>query len=476
MNMEENKRSEELEEVTSAQETPAEETAPEETAAAEEAVSPEVTAEEKPAQEKKATPAKMALVIAAIVVLLAVIAVLVLQGGKGPQTDPGEDLPVEITEPVPTIPADGNPDDETCKGSYTVTDAEAVAQADTVVATIGDYTLTGGQLQMLYWMQVQNFLSSEIGSYMLYYGMLDYTQPLDVQPCAMAEKGTWQQFFLKEALNTWQRYCASADRAKAAGMELTAEEKEYLAGMEENLTVLAQEYQLEGVDALLKENFGAGLTLEDYVSVQELQIQGSKYYYDEYDKLTVTQEEMEAYFAEHETECAEIGITKEGKYVNVRHILFTPEGGTTDESGVTTYSEKEWADCKAKAEDIMNMWTAGSKTEESFAALATAMTQDPGSKETGGLYENVEKGQMVEEFDAWCFDEKREPGHHGMVKTRFGYHLMYFVDSNPIWEVYARQQLMAEKTKHMMEELIAQYPMDVNYSAISLGLVDLARG
>lgn len=497
--MEENKRpEEELEEVTpaqesasteeapSAEENPTEETVPAEPAGDAEEASPveetpptQEAPEQKIEEEKKVTPGKLALVIAAIVVLLAVIIALVTGGaGKQPKTDPVEDLSVETTEPAPspTVPADGNPDDETCKGTYTVTDEEIRQNADTVVATIGEHKLTNGQLQVFYWMQVQNFLSSEYGSYMMYYGALDFTQPLDVQPCTMAETGTWQQFFLKEALNTWRNYCALADQANQNGLELTDAEKEYLAGMEDSMKTAAEYYGMESVEELLKYNVGAGAALEDYAYFQELLMRGNKHYDAQFALLEPSQEELEAFFAAHEADYTASDITRDGKLVNVRHILFTPEGGTTDESGVTTYSDEEWEACQTKAEDILNMWTAGSKTEESFAALATAMTQDPGSKETGGLYENVKQGQMVEAFDQWCFDEKREPGHNGMVKTEYGYHLMYFVGSTPIWEYYTRQDLLTEKSQTMMEQLAEQYPMEVDYSAITLGLVDLARG
>ena len=81
---------------------------------------------------------------------------------------------------------------------------------------------------------------------------------------------------------------------------------------------------------------------------------------------------------------------------------------------------------------------------------------------------------MVPEFDAWCFDEAREPGHHGIVKTTYGYHVMYFVSSTPIWEYYAKQDLMTEKSNTMIEELVAQYPMEVTYGDISLGYVNMA--
>ncbi len=454
-----------------AEEVKEEETAvAEETAPAEEAAS----AGESGAEEKKATPGKLALVIGGIVVVIAIIVALVMGGSKPAEvpaaTDPAA---LDTTVPVPTIPADGNPDDETCKGTYTVTDEEIAAAAGTVVATLGDHKLTNGQLQAFYWMQVQSFLSSEYGNYMMYYGMLDYTQPLDTQLCAMTGSGTWQQFFLAEALKTWQNYCVLADEAAGSGMELTEEEQAILDGVEEGLAANAEYYGLESSEELLKHNMGAGASLEDYAYFQELLIRGNKYYDAEVAKIVPTMEELEALFAEHEQQYAESGITREGKLVDVRHVLFIPEGGTTDETGATTYSEEEWAACEAKAQDALNAWTKGEATEEGFAQMAMAMSQDPGSRDNGGLYTGVQQGQMVEAFDAWCFDEKREPGHNGIVKTNYGYHLMYFVGSTPIWENYTRQDYVAQKTNAMMQELTAEHPMEVDYSAISLGLVQL---
>ena len=117
--------------------------------------------------------------------------------------------------------------------------------------------------------------------------------------------------------------------------------------------------------------------------------------------------------------------------VNVRHVLVSFEGGTTDpETGVTTYSEEWKAKAKTSAEEILAAFNAGDKTEESFAALATEKTTDPGSKETGGLYEDVYPGQMVSAFNDWCFDSARKPGDTGIVETEYGYHVMYFVGTS----------------------------------------------
>ena len=117
--------------------------------------------------------------------------------------------------------------------------------------------------------------------------------------------------------------------------------------------------------------------------------------------------------------------------VNVRHILVSFEGGTTDETtGVVTYSDEEKAAAKAKAEEILAAYEAGKKTEDAFAALATEKTTDPGSKDSGGLYENVYPGKMVAAFNDWCFDAARKTGDTGLVETEYGYHVMYFVGNS----------------------------------------------
>ena len=128
-------------------------------------------------EETKMTTGRIALVVAAVVVLAALVVALVYAGmNVSVKTDEQTDAVVE-TVPA-TIPADGNPDDETAKGTYTASDAEVIAAKDTVVAKAGDKTLTNSQLQMFYWTEVRNFLSS-YGAYASYLG-LDLTKTLDV--------------------------------------------------------------------------------------------------------------------------------------------------------------------------------------------------------------------------------------------------------------------------------------------------------
>lgn len=112
--------------------------------------------------------------------------------------------------------------------------------------------------------------------------------------------------------------------------------------------------------------------------------------------------------------------------VNVRHILVPFEGGTTDENGTTTYSDEEKAAAQTKAQELLDGFLAGEATEDAFATLANENSTDTGSNTNGGLYEDVYPGQMVTNFNDWCFDSSRMAGDTGIVESTYGYHVMYF--------------------------------------------------
>ena len=467
--MEENMNNQEqLEEI---RETPVTaEEMPEETPAAETAVEEAPAAEEIPAEpEKKATPGKLAVAIGSVILLAAILIALIVTGQKQKAAEAPATEPV-TTEAVveATIPADGNPDDVTCKGSYSVSDEEAVAAGDTVVATIGEHQLTNDKLQVYYWMEVQNFLNN-YGAYAAYFGM-DYTQPLDMQ---LEEEGlTWQQYFLDTALNSWQQVQSMSLMAQEAGMPMSDENVAYLEGLDAYLEEVAAQNGIT-VAELMSGNFGPGADAEDYRYFQELYLSGVPYYQEKLTELVPTQEILEAYFAEHEAEYAESGVTKDSKFVDVRHILVQVKGGTTAEDGTTTYSDEEWKTCEDAARAILDEWLAGDRTEESFAALAGEKTEDPGSQANGGLYQQVYEGQMVPEFNDWCFDAGRQYGDYDLVRTSYGYHVMFFVKSEPQWVYYAESDWLNEQSAKLLEDVVAKYPMEVTYENIALGVVEM---
>ncbi|MBR2639669.1 MAG: peptidylprolyl isomerase [Oscillospiraceae bacterium] len=107
-------------------------------------------------------------------------------------------------------------------------------------------------------------------------------------------------------------------------------------------------------------------------------------------------------------------------FVNVRHILLVPPA----EEGATP-SEQAWAEAESRANEVLDKYLAGEMTEEAFGELAKEYSAD-GNASRGGIYENVYKGQMVPAFNDWCFDPARAIGDTGIVKTPYGYHVMYF--------------------------------------------------
>ena len=469
-----------LEEVLAAEETATEEVVTEETAA-EEIVATEETAEAEDTAEEdpKSNSRKVAICITAIVVILALIVALVVTAMGGKRDVTGTE-PVENTDAVLdftveyTTPADTLADDVTHLGTYTVADADVIAAADTVVATMGDAELTLAELQVYYWTEVFSFLN-QYGSYASYLG-LDYTVGLDQQICTMAESEmTWQQYFLGSALDAWSCYQALSLEADASGYEMVQETKDFLAKIPEDMETLAQSYGFASAEELMLQNFGPGVTVDTYAKYMYTYYNGYGYFADLYDQVQYTDAEIEAYFEENAATYEEQGVTKDsGIYVDVRHILIMPEATGTDAEGATITTDEDWATAEAHAQEILDLWLAGEKTELSFAELAVAHSQDTGSVNNGGLYENVYVGQMVPEFEGWCFDENRKTGDYGIVKTEYGYHVMYYVDSVDIWYHSAQNDMISSAMENIVPDAVAKYEMDVDFASIKLGYLDLA--
>lgn len=91
-----------------------------------------------------------------------------------------------------------------------------------------------------------------------------------------------------------------------------------------------------------------------------------------------------------------------------RHILISIGG----EKGTSDSSAKKLAD------SLLAVINGGGN----FAALAAQFSEDPGSKDKGGVYESISYGQMVPEFNDFVFN--KPVGSKGVVKTQYGYHII----------------------------------------------------
>jgi len=130
---------------------------------------------------------------------------------------------------------------------------------------------------------------------------------------------------------------------------------------------------------------------------------------------------------------------------NIRHILFTN----------STYADD------AKVNEVYAEWEAAGFTEEKFLEL-NALYNEDSSITNGGLYENVQPGQMVTEFNDWMFDASRKTGDHGIVETTYGWHIMYYAgeSEHAAWQTEAIAALQnADYTKH-----IEQYSTGITFN------------
>lgn len=420
---------------------------------------------QQPSGKKKIKVWQLVLVIAACLVLLLSLSTVVYWGIVGVES---------FDEGVQTIVKMFTPRENNVfyKDSYSVSDEKAAKMSDKVIGTIGDKKMTNGELQVYYWMNVYDFLNN-YGYYVIYSG-LDYTQPLDEQQCP-DEDGTWQQFFLKDALSGWHNYQAMAQMAKEQKLELSDSMQEDLDNLRDTLTSSALEGGFSSIDAMLQADMGPGCTYEDYYSYMETYYYGYSYFSEKYDEFEITDEMLEEYFTEHEAELKESGITKDsGSLYDVRHILVEIDGGTKGEDGKTTYTDAEWEACREDAQKLLDEWLAGEHTEKSFAEMANEHSADTGSNTNGGLYEDLDKDtDFVKEFKDWYLDESRKEGDYGLIKTEYGYHIMYFSGSQAQWLAESREGILSDESARILAEATAKFPMTVNYKNIALGVVDL---
>lgn len=464
----------------------------------EEAVEPaaEETAEEAPAEEETVTvvtapaaPISIWKVVAATAVcmlLLCVLAVMLInsitgknwpfdQFAKETTVAPTTEAvtPSTTTEPVYTAEDLGMLEGINEKITFSA-DTISDENRSKVVATAGSLKLTNGQLQILFWSQFYRFVNNEQYTQ---YG-LDPVAPLSEQVVAGSEV-TWEQYFLDSALKTWQQYAALYLAAQEENYVLPADVQAALDGLIEGYGKQAVEAGFKDGMDLLSAQMGPGVTLEDMLAVETLFAIGDNYYKDLYYSQDPTREEVEAYFDENaEMFSTYYGVTKDiGKLLDVRHVLIQPEGCEFDERNYVVATDEQWESCRVEAQALLDAWVEGGATEDAFAQMAGEHSADLGSATNGGLCQYVSKGAMVPAFDAWLFEEGRKAGDYGLVKTEYGYHLMYFVGGDEAWYLYGRESsdgILSKTCRDKIAGYVEANPMEVSFADILLGKAKLS--
>ena len=446
--------------------------------------------------------------------------------------------------------------------STAVLAAEQTADQSTPVLTSKNFSLTLGELMYFFAMNYNQYMS-----YLNYIGV-DLTRYLKDQ--YYSDELTWFDVFLNQARYSGEMYLQLLEEAKARGITMSQEDKDYIAKVKKDIKndaasygwseelyisqsmgtniepkyiysvlekiVLADHAYNEVVAARnitdadiraeydrdpahysaadfhyisLRNTETSVLSLEQYNQVkdsfaaaaesgsQEAYIKAAHDYYklyaeasekelegtpdeyaaDQYEKDTYTQisyaEENEAskwifandrqvgdiYFKVSEEENVNqftVALITKAPYrdtthsVSVRHILFAND------------SYADAAAAKAKAQEIYNKWVQDGAKEEDFITLCATYSAD-GNASSGGLYEGVTTGQMVEPFENWIMDPSRKTGDHGLVETEYGTHMMYFVeDLGEVWKISVKNTLEDQYMNAFYDRMDEEYPITVN--------------
>lgn len=140
----------------------------------------------------------------------------------------------------------------------------------------------------------------------------------------------------------------------------------------------------------------------------------------------------------------------------VSHILISTDEYETEDAA------------KAKADEVLAEWENGERTLDSFKALAEQYSNDPGSASGGGVYENIKSGSMVAEFNDWCFDSSRKAGDVEIIKTDYGYHIIYFIgDGEPSWRVTALSSMKSDSYSTTLSDFKNNYTINFDDEKLS---------
>jgi len=182
------------------------------------------------------------------------------------------------------------------------------------------------------------------------------------------------------------------------------------------------------------------------------------------DRSAVKDEDVKAFFDKH----PEKFMTPES--FNARHILVSTRAQGAEKARTDD-------EAKARIKEIQDALKAG----KSFEELAKTYSDDPGSKDKGGLYDNMPFGRFVPEFDKAVRDQKvGEVGEP--VKSMHGYHLIKVDKITPaVPQTFeaakesAKQQATTDRQEKVMNEYMDAARKEVAFTEGAAAPVAKAR-
>jgi len=136
---------------------------------------------------------------------------------------------------------------------------------------------------------------------------------------------------------------------------------------------------------------------------------------------------------------------------NARHILLSTEG-LTDED-------------KAKVKEAAEALLGRVKNGEDFATLAKEYSVDGGSKDNGGLYEDISLGEFVSEFETAALSLSDGMIYPELVESAYGYHIIKLESKiNTVRDLTdsEKEEIMSGDLTDVIQEWINNSKIEVN--------------
>ncbi len=312
--------------------------------------------------------------------------------------------------------------------STTMAPLEILPSVATGTVTINGNTVSAAEYDFFYYLVYQNYASYVSYGYMptTADGQFDLSAA-----CTFSgyEDKTWGEYITDSAELQMQDVYILSYLAGQAGTALSAENQSAIDSFYTSLSSSAATYSMTA-DDYLKSMYGENMTQDVFKPIITRYLLANQYMSDLESGYTFTDEELNAYHEENP------GSYTDEDLPVVRHILFLAPKGV---SGYTDATDTEIADAKAKADAALAKVTS----VDTMISVGDAALAD-GSAVEATQY-TVAKGQMVTEFENWCFDAARKAGDKAVVQTEYGFHVMYYVGTEKDWKADAVSALTDTK-------------------------------
>ena len=283
-------------------------------------------------------------------------------------------------------------------------EASGVHEKNTVAATVGEHQISNAELSYYYIDYVNNYANT-YGSYLSLFG-IDPSVALDKQVIDEETGETWADNFISEAASSVQTIYALADAAEAEGFTLPQEQQDQVDIMSNNLDSYASIYGYSNTDAFLKAQYVNGASKEGYMEYYQRNLLASAYQTNHQENLTYTDDQIR--------EADNADPVKYSSYSFAQYHIPVSKfltGGTTDESGNTTYTaeEREAAIAAAKIA-IAPLTDSEINTVDALNEAIAAMEINAGAEASSTVYTDQASTGINSYLSGWVTAENREPG------------------------------------------------------------------